>query len=96
MATSFYIYYRVARTAGAGARAAVEAMQARLEAETGVRGRLLQKLDEPALWMEIYEQVGDIARFESILAALLDEGNFASFLEPDSRRTIERFTDACA
>lgn len=94
MATSLYIYYRVARAGEA--RTAVEAIQARLDAETGVRGRLLQKLDEPALWMEIYEQVGDVARFESRLSALLAEADFASLLEPDSRRTVERFTDACA
>lgn len=94
MAASLYIYYRVARPVEA--RAAVRAIQARLDAETGIRGRLLQKLDEPALWMEIYEQVGDVAGFEAALAALLDEADFASLMQPDSRRKVEHFTDTCA
>jgi hypothetical protein len=92
--TSLYIYYRVARPAEA--RAAVREIQTRLGAETGIRGKLLQKLDEPALWMEIYEQISDVASFETRLAMLLDETKFGSLLKPGSRRTVERFAEACA
>lgn len=94
MPTSLYIYYRVAQPAEA--RAAVREIQARLGAETGIRGRLLQKVEEPALWMEIYEQVADVAGFEAALAKLLYEINFESLLQPGSRRTVERFTEECA
>lgn len=94
MPTSLYIYYRVAQLTEA--RAAVCEIQARLGAETGIRGRLLQKLEEPALWMEIYEQISDVAGFEAALAKLLDENQFESLLQPGSRRTVERFAEACA
>lgn len=94
MPTSLYVYYRVAQLAEA--RAAVREIQTRLAAETGIRGRLLQKQDEPALWMEIYEQVADVAGFEAVLARLLDEKQFESLLQPGTRRTVERFAEACA
>lgn len=94
MPTSLYIYYRVAQLTEA--RAAVREIQTRLGADTGIRGRLLQKLEEPALWMEIYEQVSDVAGFEAALAKLLDEKHFESLLQPGSCRTVERFTEACA
>ena len=94
MPTSIYIYYRVAQPTEA--RAAIGEIQARLGAATGIRGRLLQKLDEPTLWMEIYEQVADVAGFETALAKLLNEKHFESLLQPGSRRTVERFIEACA
>lgn len=94
MPTSLYIYYRVAQLAEA--RAAVRKIQTRLGAETGIHGRLLQKFEEPALWMEIYDQVADVARFEAALAKLLEEKHFDSLLQPGSHRTVERFTEACA
>lgn len=80
----------------AKAGAAVREIQMRLGAETGIRGRLLQKLEEPALWMEIYERISDVAGFEAALAKLLDENHFESLLQPGSRRIVERFTEACA
>jgi len=74
----------------------VREIQMRLGAETGVHGTLLQKLEEPALWMEVYERVVDVAGFEAALAKLLDEQHFESLLQPGSHRTVERFTEACA
>ncbi len=43
------------------------------------------------LWMEVYENVRDPARFEVMLADLLDTHRFSQFLAPGSARTIEHF-----
>ena len=48
-------------------RAAVERLFALLERECGVRGRWMHRRDDPATYMEVYEDVKDAARFEALL-----------------------------
>ena len=86
-----YIYYRVDPGHAAAARQTMAAVLASVEERFGVTGRLLQRQDEPLLWMEVYESIRDPARFEEMLADLLDTHCFARFLAPGSARTIERF-----
>ena len=90
----YYVYYRIAIAHAADARRTIAAVLALLEQRVGVAGRLLQRQDEPLLWMEIYEGVRDPAVFEVTLAELLAERAFASFLAPGSTRKIERFVAA--
>ena len=92
-----YFYYRVDPARAAAARETIAAVLASIEERAGVTGRLLQRQDEPMLWMEVYESVHDPARFEVMLANLLDTHRFSQFLAPGSTRKIERFvanTDA--
>jgi hypothetical protein len=86
-----YVYYRVDPVRAAAARETIAAVLASLEERAGVTGRLLQRQDEPMLWMEVYESVHDPARFEVMLADLLDTHRFSQFLAPGSTRKIERF-----
>jgi hypothetical protein len=86
-----YVYYRVDPARAAAARETIAAVLASIEERAGVTGRLLQRQDEPMLWMEVYESVHDPARFEVMLADLLDTHRFAQFLAPGSTRKIERF-----
>jgi hypothetical protein len=86
-----YVYYRVDPARAAAARETMGAVLATLEERAGVTGRLLQRQDDPMLWMEVYESVRDPARFEVMLADLLDSHRFAQFLAPGSARKIERF-----
>lgn len=86
-----YVYYRVDPAHAAAARETIAAVLARIEERAGVTGRLLQRRDEPMLWMEVYESVHDPARFEVMLADLLDSHRFSQFLAPGSTRKIERF-----
>jgi hypothetical protein len=86
-----YIYYRVDPARAAAARETIAAVLASIEERAGVTGRLLQRQDEPMLWMEVYESVHDPARFEVMLADLLDTHRFSQFLAPGSTRKIERF-----
>lgn len=91
MPVSYYIYYRVALPQKA--EQVVLGLQARLVTETGIRGRLLHKQDEPALWMEVYEGVIDPARFEAALDRLLAAAQFEALLQTGSGRRIERFLE---
>jgi hypothetical protein len=86
-----YVYYRVDPAHAAAARETIAAVLASIEERAGVAGCLLQRQDEPMLWMEVYESVHDPARFEVMLADLLDTHRFSQFLAPGSTRKIERF-----
>ena len=48
-------------------RSAVEGLFAALERECGVRGRWMQRRDDPSTCMEVYEGVKNHAAFEAVL-----------------------------
>jgi Domain of unknown function (DUF4936) len=87
----FYIYYRIAALHAADAHTALAGVMAALEKEFGVSGRLLRAQDDAALWMEVYEDVGDPVPFESALNNLIGETRFAAWVAPGSARRTERF-----
>ena len=87
----FYIYYRMAASHAADARTALAGVMAALEKEFAVSGRLLCAKNDAALWMEVYENVGDPVRFEAMLNILLGETPFATWMAPGSARRTERF-----
>ena len=62
-----------------------------LEQGFAVSGRLLSSQNDAALWMEVYENVGDPVRFEATLNSLLGETPFATWMGPGSARRTERF-----
>ena len=92
MLMNYYIYYRVAPSEAARARAVVEKVQSALGLDMGIQGRLLRSDDDPSTWMEIYEDVADPPRFEAALDRLLAQHGFDGCVAFDSRRHIERFT----
>ena len=65
MKLSCYVYYRILPEQVAAARAAAREMIDAMRTRSGVEGRLLTKVDEPLLWMEVYEGFGDQAQFLS-------------------------------
>lgn len=91
MLLNYYIYYRVALSEAARARALVDAVQSALYQDTGIQGRLLRREDDPSTWMEIYDAVADPPRFEAALERLLAQHGFDGCLASDSRRHTERF-----
>ena len=93
MASSFYVYYRVAPGAEALARPRVLALLEQVRSQSGVRGRLLRKRGESDLWMEVYESVPDNARFEAILSAAVRELALDEVLLQGWSRRIECFED---
>jgi hypothetical protein len=89
---SYYVYYRVADAAAAASL--VARLQQTLRDEGGVAGRLLKKRGEPALWMEIYDDVRDAAAFERLLARTVDDLHFSLVLTGGGERKLECFEAA--
>jgi hypothetical protein len=91
LAFSYYIYYRVAQPGDASL--AVSKLQTAIRKRFGIEGRVLQKRDEPSLWMEIYEGVADAAAFEVALASLVEDLDFSRMLAAGSTRKAECFEE---
>lgn len=91
MAYSYYVYYRVNRERAAECEKAVLELLGAVKQTTGVSGRLLRKRAEPNLWMEVYENVRDDAKFEADLAAGVARLKIQDYLQPDSTRRVECF-----
>ena len=66
--TSYYVYYRVEAGRVASLQEEVRQLFRSIEAASGVRGRWMRRRDEPATYMEVYEDVGDELAFEALLA----------------------------
>ncbi|OGA08306.1 MAG: hypothetical protein A3D95_13395 [Betaproteobacteria bacterium RIFCSPHIGHO2_12_FULL_69_13] len=65
--TSYYVYYKVDAARLGELRSAVAALLASIERACGVRGRWMRRRDDPATYMEVYEDVKDEKTFESVL-----------------------------
>lgn len=87
-----YIYYRVrAELDPQLVQASVCAMQATLARRTGVRGRLLRRVEDCSTWMEYYEGVASWPEFAAALDEELAAQRIAELLEPGGARHLERF-----
>ncbi|HUQ75748.1 MAG TPA: DUF4936 family protein [Burkholderiales bacterium] len=64
---NYYVYYKVDLQRVAELRAGVERLFAAVERECGVRGRWMHRRDDPATYMEVFEDVKDTAAFEALL-----------------------------
>lgn len=82
----YYVWYRVL-AAPDNARRAVAALQDDLAQQTGIRGRVLVRRDDPGTWMEIYEGVAAPAQFEPALAAAVDRHRAADYAHDRARHT---------
>jgi hypothetical protein len=101
MPYSYYIYYRVdpAQAEAAGPR--IQQLLDAVKNTTGIPGRLMKKRGEPDLWMEVYENVADAAKFEWELADAATRLKVQEFLPPGTPRHVEcfenpPFTSLCA
>ena len=93
-ATSYYVYYRVDPAKLAELRRAVTTLFEVIANECGTQGRWMRRRDDPTTYMEVYEGVGDGAKFEARLAAELERLGFARWLEKGSTRHVEAFVAA--
>jgi hypothetical protein len=90
MAYSYYIYYRVAPENAQKCEARALEVIAAVKDATSVSGRLLKKRSEPLLWMEVYDNVRDDAKFELELEQAVTRLKVAECLQEGGRR-IECF-----
>lgn len=88
---SYYIYYRVPPEHAAGCELRVLELFSAMKQSTSVIGRLLKKRSEPLLWMEVYENVRDDAKFELELEQAAGRLNLTQCLQEGSGRRIECF-----
>lgn len=88
-----YIYYRVRPEFTDQAHALILEIHARVQERTGIRARLLQKIDSTdeaqQTWMEVYENV--TSDFETVLDEMIRNAQFFRFVE--AGRHVERFVE---
>ena len=94
VAFSFYIYYRVDPAKAAVCELRIRELLASVRKATGISGQLMKKRDESNLWMEVYENVADEAKFEWELAEAAGRLKVQEFLLPGAQRYLECFKDA--
>ena len=87
----YYIYYPVRIGLEGDLARALDNAQADLQARTGIAGRVLRKADDPWTWMEIYENVTDVAAFDVALEQAIERHGLTRFVEEGARRHTERF-----
>jgi hypothetical protein len=91
MAYSYFIYYRVAADRAETCEARVLELFSGLKAATNITGRLLRKRSDPLLWMEVYENVRDDAKFELELEHATVQLKLAECLQEGVTRRSECF-----
>jgi hypothetical protein len=91
MAYSYFIYYRVSADRAKACEARVLDLFSTLKQATNVSGRLLRKRREPLLWMEVYENVRDDAKFELELEQAATQLKLAECLPEGQTRKTECF-----
>ena len=91
MPCSYYVYYRIDPAKTAVSTARIRELLDAVEKATGVAGRLKTKRSEKNLWMEIYENVADDAKFEWELAEAVSRLKVQELLLPGTPRHIECF-----
>ncbi len=91
MAYSYYIYYRVTPEQAQRCESRVLELFSALKQSTNVAGRLLKKRSEPLLWMEVFENVRDDAKFELELEQATAQLKLGECLQEGSSRRIECF-----
>jgi hypothetical protein len=91
MAYSYYIYYRVNAADTQTCEARVLQLISTLKSSTGTAGRLLKKRSDPLLWMEVYDNVRDDAKFELELEQTASQLKIAECLQEGSTRRAECF-----
>ena len=94
MTTSCFVYYRVSPDHVAEASRAAKHTIEQMRALTGVDGRLMSKVNEPLLWMEVYEDIEDRASFLSTMRQCVAQTNLARWLQGERQRHTEIFQSA--
>jgi uncharacterized protein DUF4936 len=88
-----YVWYRVAGDLTC-ARDAITSMMLDVAMRTGVAGRLFERAEDEATWMEVYADVDDRRAFERALARAVKEHGAGDFA--DGGRHVECFCAAGA
>jgi len=88
---SCYVYYRVAESCEDDASVAARRIAESLQERTGVSTRLMRKVGEPLLWMEVYDGIRETELFLSSMQDSLEQVGLNNYLQVGSERHIEMF-----
>ena len=91
MIYSCYVYYRVAASCADDAAAAARCIAESLQESTGVSARLMKKVGESLLWMEVYDGIRETELFLSSMQVSLEQTGLNNYLQAGSERHIEMF-----
>ncbi len=94
MSVSCFVYYRVSPDHVAEASRAAKQTIEQMRTLTGVDGRLMSKVNEPLLWMEVYEDIEDRTTFLSTMRQCVAQTNLADWLQGERQRHTEIFQSA--
>ncbi|HSD38649.1 MAG TPA: DUF4936 family protein [Rhodocyclaceae bacterium] len=89
--SSFYVYYRIDLLQREAAMAAADAILKQVQVRCGIHGELLQRADDAATWMEVYEGITDANAFGRALDEITIRSGLLAALAEDSKRHIEHF-----
>ncbi|MGB8338506.1 MAG: DUF4936 family protein [Burkholderiales bacterium] len=87
MSTSYFIYYSVKGERASMIEARLRGVHSTLLLQLGVKARLLKNVDDPLLWMEVYENIVGMTAFENLLEQQLSENNIYELLPREDRKT---------
>ena len=88
---SLFIYYKVDLAQRDAALAAIRVALGEVEGATGASARLMCRVEDPATWMEVYENVADIGALERALDAVVRAHALERFMKAGTQRHAERF-----
>jgi len=91
LSISCYVYYRVAESHAADAAVAARKITKMMGQQPGISARLKKKVDEPLMWMEVYEGIREQSAFLSSLQTCLEQVGLLNCLQTGSERHIEVF-----
>ncbi|UCH47425.1 MAG: DUF4936 family protein [Betaproteobacteria bacterium] len=94
MTVSCFVYYRVAPDHVAEASRAARRTLEQMRIQTGIDGQLMTKVNEPLLWMEVYDDIEDETTFLSAMRECVAQTNLARWLEGERQRHTEIFQTA--
>ncbi len=81
----FYIYYKVPEEDWSSLYEKLSSIQESIAKKTGASVKLIRKLNEPFVWMEVYENVADHQSFSILLDEELAAANLSHFFEFNPR-----------
>lgn len=91
MKLSCYVYYRVCADQVDNAHQAAHTLVSMLGERLQIGARLLTKVDEPLLWMEVYEDIGDRDAFLAAMNACSRDTGITRYLAANGPRHVELF-----
>ena len=86
-----YVYYKVPDERREALRPVASALLDAVRSATGIQGRWMRRRDDPANYMEVYENVGNLPAFEIALDAAVQSSGFTTLV---AHRVTEIFQPA--